>query len=145
MSNITYDWPPQTLSNLMGAYDEGKWEVKVIDFATGTGTLKRGTVVCLDAGGKGTIAAAGNENQAYGILLDEAVDATLTSPVGSVARAGSFRGDQLLVSTGTDRAKLSAARNLSGTGSGRTECMVYVVLPILALMGSVMHRVCRCR
>lgn len=113
MSNITYDWPPQTLSNLMGAYDEGKWETRVIDFAA-AGTLKRGTVISLDAGGKGVIAAAGNENQAYGILLDEVIDTTVTAPIGSVARAGSFKANQLLVSVGTDATKLTAALRQQG-------------------------------
>ena len=114
MSNITYEWPPQTLSNLMGAYDEGKWEVKVIDFATGAGTLKRGTVVCLDAAAKGVIAAPGVENQAFGILLDESLDTTVSAAVGNVARAGSFKANQLIVSTGTDAAKLTSALRQSG-------------------------------
>jgi hypothetical protein len=38
-------------------------------------------------------------------LLDEFVDTRLTPPVGNVARAGSFKADQLLVSAGTDAAK----------------------------------------
>jgi hypothetical protein len=113
MSNFTYDWPPQTLSNLMGAYDEGEWETKVIDFAA-AGTLKRGTVISLDAGGKGVIAAAGNEAQAYGILLDESLDTTVTSPVGSVARAGSFKANQLIVSTGTNATMLTSALRQAG-------------------------------
>ena len=110
----TIEWP-QPLSNILGAYDEGKWEAKVIEFLTGTAVLKRGSVISLDAGGKGVLAAAGNEDNAYGILLDEKVDTAVgTPPVGSVARAGSFKANQLWVAVGTDVAKLSAALRKQG-------------------------------
>jgi hypothetical protein len=45
----------------MGAYDEGKWEVKVIDLAPNVGVLKRGSVICTGSGGKRSIAVPGTE------------------------------------------------------------------------------------
>jgi hypothetical protein len=53
------------------------------------------------------LAAVGNENNAYGVLLDEAVDTGGASPAGSVARAGSFKAGELIVATGTDPVKVT--------------------------------------
>jgi hypothetical protein len=68
----------------------------------------------LGGDGKGILAAVGNENNAYRVLLDEAVDTGSASPAGSVPRAGSFKADQLLVGTGTDPVKLGVALRQQG-------------------------------
>jgi hypothetical protein len=115
MANPTIIQPaPAGLSDYLSSYDEAHWEVQVCELKPNTGTLLRGSVlsaIVADAG-KLTLTAAGSEDLAYGILLDEAVDTTQAysdaSVTGSVARAGSFRGPALRVATGTDVAKVTA-------------------------------------
>jgi hypothetical protein len=75
--------------------------------------LARGSVlsaVAADAG-KLTLTSAGSEATAYGILLDEQVDTSVTYSDGSVscsvARAGSFRGPALIVGVGTNGVTLA--------------------------------------
>jgi hypothetical protein len=97
----------------MGAYDEGHWETRVIDFGTGTGSLKRGTVICLDVGGKGAIAAAGNENQAeFRSIRRSTLPRLHLSAVWQEQEV--FKGNQLLVSVGTDGTKLTSALRQAG-------------------------------
>ena len=61
---------------------------------------------------------AGTEAQAYGILLDPAIDTSQAfgdgSVTGSIAKAGSFRGPALIVPAGIDAGLVSVA--LRGRG-----------------------------
>ena len=68
---------PDRLSNLMGAYDTGHWQTAVSEIKAGIGVLARGTVLATGTAGdigKLVKMTAGTEAQAYGVLLDEAVD-----------------------------------------------------------------------
>jgi hypothetical protein len=62
--------------------------------------------------GKLDLTKAGNEPQAFGILLDAAIDTAASaafsdgSVTGSIAKAGSFRGPALKVGVGADTATL---------------------------------------
>ena len=112
---------PTGLSNLMGAYDTGHWQTQVSEIKSGIGVLKRGTILATGTAGdigKLVKIAAGTEAQAYGVLLDEAVDTGAAyldgSITGSVAKAGSFRGAALIVPTGVDAGLISVA--LRGRG-----------------------------
>jgi hypothetical protein len=105
----------------LGAYDEGHWQTVVAEIKGGIGTLARGTVLATGSGadvGKLVKLTAGTEAQAYGVLLDEAVDTSVAysdgSITGSVAKAGSFRGPALLVPTGVDAGLIAVA--LRGRG-----------------------------
>jgi hypothetical protein len=112
---------PTGVSNLLGAYDEGHWQTVVAEIKGGIGTLARGTVLATGSGadvGKLVKLTAGTEAQAYGVLLDEAVDTSVAysdgSITGSVAKAGSFRGPALLLPTGVDAGLIAVA--LRGRG-----------------------------
>jgi hypothetical protein len=112
MANQTYDLPTP-LSNLMGSYDHAHWETQVCELKPNSGTLVRGSVlsaVVADAG-KLTLTAAGSEDLAYGVLLDPQIDTTASfsdgSVTASIARAGSFRGQALIIAAGTDAAKVT--------------------------------------
>ena len=108
------------LSNLMGAYDTGHWETVVAQLKPSTGILLRGSVLSAVAadGGKLTLTVGGSEATAYGVLLDVSVDTTAAysggSVTASVARAGSFKGEALIVGAGTNVALL--ATNLRDIG-----------------------------
>jgi hypothetical protein len=75
------------------------------------------SAVALDAG-KLSLTAAGSEDFAFGILLDPQVDTTHAfsdgSVTGSIARAGSFQGEALIVASGTDAAKVTARLRYQG-------------------------------
>jgi Bacteriophage lambda head decoration protein D len=108
------------LSDILGAYDVGHWETVTAQLKPSTGTLLRGSVlssVVADAG-KLTLTVGGSEATAYGILLDKSVDTTAPfsggSVTASVARAGSFRGEALIVGAGTDEAALAKQLRLIG-------------------------------
>ena len=112
---------PTGLSNLLGAYDEGHWQTVVAEIKAGIGILARGTVLATGtAGDVGKLVklTAGTEAQAYGVLLDEAIDTGVAysdgSVTGSIAKAGSFRGPALLVPTGVDAGLIAVA--LRGRG-----------------------------
>jgi hypothetical protein len=108
----TLDVPTGT-SNLLSAYDDAHWETVVAELKGASGVLKRGSVLSAVAadGGKLTLTTAGSEATAYGVLLDEQVDTTVTYSDGSVsasiARAGSFRGPALIVGVGTNGVALA--------------------------------------
>ena len=76
------------------------------------GVLEIGTVLSAGSYGKLVLATAGNENQAYGVLL-ETVDTSVKNPDGtvtaSVDRKGSFKAEALTVGVGTDLSKLVPA------------------------------------
>jgi head decoration protein D len=112
---------PSGLSNLLGAYDEGHWQTQVSEIKGGIGVLARGTILATGTAGdigKLVPLTAGTEAQAYGILLDPAIDTTVAysdgSVTGSVAKAGSFRGAALIVPAGVDAGLISVA--LRGRG-----------------------------
>jgi hypothetical protein len=109
---------PTMLSDICGAADIGDLDPKVISLEPNKGVLLRGSVICINAGGKGELAAAGNENNSFGILLDSAIDTAVPfsngNVTGSVGRHGSYKADQLLVGVGTDAVKLEASLRQEG-------------------------------
>jgi head decoration protein D len=120
MANQTYDLP-LNLGDLMGAYDEAHWQTQVCEIKAGIGVLTRGTILATGTAGdigKLVKLTAGTEAQAYGVLLDPAIDTAQAfsdgSVTGSVAKAGSFRGPALVVPTGVDAGLISVA--LRGRG-----------------------------
>jgi hypothetical protein len=120
MANQTYDLPPN-LGDLMGAYDQAHWQTQVSEIKSGIGVLTRGTVLATGTAGdigKLVKLTAGTEAQAYGILLDPAIDTaapfTDGTVTGSIAKAGSFRGPALIVPAGVDAGLIAVA--LRGRG-----------------------------
>jgi len=107
--NQTYEIPPN-LGDIMGAYDEAHWETAVLELSPDKGVLMRGTVLSAGPDRKLVATTAGNEAQAYGVLLDASVDTaalfTDGTVTGSVVRAGSFKGPALIVGVGTNAATL---------------------------------------
>ncbi len=67
--NETYEIPGM-LSNLQGAYDTAHWETVVLELTPDKGILTRGTVLSMGGTGKLDATTAGNEAQAFGVLLD---------------------------------------------------------------------------
>ena len=87
----------------------------------GIGVLQRGTILASGTGadvGKLVPLTASTEVNAYGVLLDGAVDTAAPfsngSVTGSIAKAGSFKGSALLVPTGVDAGLIAVA--LRGRG-----------------------------
>jgi hypothetical protein len=100
----------------MGAYDEGHWQTAVQEIKRGSGVLKRGSILATGSGadvGKLVPLTAGTEAQAYGVLLDPRIDTAVESSTGavtgSIARAGSFKGEKLIGGVGTNVPALSDA------------------------------------
>ena len=107
MANQTYDLP-QNLGDLMGAYDEAHWQTAVLEIKAGIGVLQRGTVLASGTAGdigKLVKLTAGTEAQAYGVLLDPAIDTAVAFGDGSGHRLD-CQG-RLLPGTGTDRSDRS--------------------------------------
>jgi hypothetical protein len=105
----------------MGAYDQAHWQTQVSEIKSGIGVLQRGTVLASGTGadiGKLVKLTATTEVNAYGVLLDPSIDTAAPfsdgSVTGSIAKAGSFKGSQLLVPTGIDAGLVSVA--LRGRG-----------------------------
>lgn len=98
---------PVPLSNIFGAAQIGYPDPKVIELEPNKGVLLRGSVIVLNAGGKGELVTATTQNNAYGILL-RGVD-TATEFTASVGRRGSYKASQLIVSAGVNAATLTAA------------------------------------
>ena len=96
----------------------------------GIGTLVRGTILATGSGadiGKLVKLTAGTEAQAYGVLLDPAIDTSVAfgdgSVTGSIAKAGSSRGPALIVPAGVDAGLIAVS--LRGRGifvEGATPC-----------------------
>ena len=66
-----------------------------------------GSVICIGAGMKGELANASNQNNVFGILLEDtntAVDAAFSNGTitASVGRRGSYKVSQIIVSAGVD-------------------------------------------
>jgi hypothetical protein len=114
MSNQTYDLP-SNLGDLMGAYDEAHWQTAVLELTPDAGVLTRGTVLSMGGTGKLDATTAGNESQAYGVLLDPSIDTAAAAAfsngqvTGSVAKSGSFRGAALIVGVGANVVTLTDA------------------------------------
>jgi hypothetical protein len=120
MANQTYDLPPD-LGDLMGAYDEAHWQTAVLEIKPGIGTLLRGTILASGTGadvGKLVPITPTTEVNAYGVLLDPAIDTAAAfsdgSVTGSIAKAGSFRGSALIVPAAVDAGLIAVA--LRGRG-----------------------------
>jgi hypothetical protein len=130
--NTTYDLPPN-LGDLMGAYDEAHWQTVVAELKPDVGVLVRGAVLSTGPDGKLLATTAGNEAQTFGVLLEPSVDTAQHfgdgSVTGSIARAGSFRGQALIVGVGTKVATLTAQLRLLG---------IFVEGPIVAPVAAVM-------
>lgn len=98
----------------MGAYDEAHWQTVVAELKPDVGVLVPGAVLSTSPDGKLLATTAGNEAQAFGVLLDPSADTAQHfgdgSVTGSVARAGSFRGQALIVGAGTNIATLTTQR-----------------------------------
>jgi hypothetical protein len=112
---------PKHRKLILGAYDEGHWQTQVCEIKAGIGVLARGTILATGSGadiGKLVKLSATTQANAYGILLDEAVDAGVAysdgSVTGSIAKAGSFRGPALIVPAGVDAGLIAVA--LRGRG-----------------------------
>ena len=112
---------PQNLGDILGAHHDGNLQTQVSEIKGGIGVLTRGTILATGtAGDVGKLVklTAGTEAQAYGVLLDPAIDTSAAfgdgSVTGSVAKAGSFRGPALIVPAGIDAGLVSVA--LRGRG-----------------------------
>ena len=118
--NQTYTLPAN-LGDILGAHHDGNFQTRVSKIKAGIGVLKRGTILATGSGadiGKLVLLTAGTEAQAYGVLLDPAIDTaapfTDGSVTGSIAKAGSFRGPALIVPPGIDAGLVSVS--LRGRG-----------------------------
>jgi Bacteriophage lambda head decoration protein D len=112
---------PSNLGDILGAHHDGNFETVTAEIKAGIGKLKRGTVLVSGSGadaGKLVLTAAGNEATAFGILLDPEIDTAVAftdgTVSGSVARAGTFRGAALIVSTGVNVATLTDTLRKNG-------------------------------
>jgi hypothetical protein len=112
---------PQNLGDLVGAHHDGNFQTQVSEIKAGIGVLTRGTILATGTAGdigKLVKLTAGTEAQAYGVLLDPAIDTAAAfgdgSVTGSIAKAGSFRGPALIVPAGVDAGLISVA--LRGRG-----------------------------
>lgn len=83
--------------------------------------LKRGTILASGTAGdigKLVLLTAGTEAQAYGVLLDPAVDTGAAfsdgTVTGSIAKSGTFKGSALIVPAGVDAGLIAVA--LRGRG-----------------------------
>ena len=110
----TYNFP-QNLGDILGAHHDGNFETVTAEIKAGIGVLKRGTVLASGAGadaGKLVLLAPASEATAFGILLDPSIDTAAAfsdgSVTGSVARAGTFKGNALIVPTGINGATVQS-------------------------------------
>jgi hypothetical protein len=97
----------QFYSDLFGAAIVGDPDPQLVEFKAASGVVKMGTIVALVTG-KAEIVNATNQATVFGIALHD-VDTTLANPNGSVARRGSYKGESLTVSAGTNGATLETA------------------------------------
>jgi hypothetical protein len=90
----------------------------VLELTPDKGILTRGTLLSMAGTGKLDATTAGNEAQAFGVLLDASVDTAQAfsggAVTGSVARAGSFKGQALIVGVGTNAVTLADALRKNG-------------------------------
>jgi hypothetical protein len=112
---------PQNLGDILGAHHDGNFQTQVSEIKAGIGVLKRGAILATGTAGdigKLVLLTAGTEAQAYGVLLDPAIDTAVAfgdgSVTGSIAKAGSFRGPALIVPAGVDAGLIAVA--LRGRG-----------------------------
>ena len=112
---------PQNLGDILGAHHDGNFETEVSEIKAGIGVLTRGTILASGTGadvGKLVKLSATTEANAYGVLLDPAVDTAVAfgdgSGTGSIAKAGSFRGPALIVPPGVDAGLIAVS--LRGRG-----------------------------
>ena len=92
------------LSNIFGAAQIGDPDPQVLEFTSAKGIVPRGAIVVLNAG-KAELVAAGGEANVFGIAL-ETVDTDVPPNTGAVARHGSYKASQLIVSAGVDAAAI---------------------------------------
>jgi hypothetical protein len=112
---------PQNLGDILGAHHDGNLQTQVSEIKAGIGVLVRGTILATGSGadiGKLVKLTATAEAQAYGVLLDPAIDTSVAfgdgSVTGSVAKAGTFKGSALIVPPGIDSGLVAVA--LRGRG-----------------------------
>jgi hypothetical protein len=112
---------PSNLGDILGASHDGNFNTQLSEIKAGIGVLKRGTILASGTGadiGKLVLLTAGTEGQAYGVLLDPAIDTGAAfsdgTVTGSIAKSGTFKGSALLVPVGVDAGLISVA--LRGRG-----------------------------
>ena len=112
---------PADLGSILGAHHDGNLQTQVSEIKAGIGVLTRGTILATGTAGdigKLVKLTAGTEAQAYGVLLDPAIDTAAPfsdgSITGSIAKAGSFKGAALIVPAGVDAGLIAVS--LRGRG-----------------------------
>ena len=88
---------PTNLGDILGAHHDGNLQTAVMEIKAGIGVLQRGAILAAGSGadvGKLVKLSATTEANAYGILLDPAIDTAAAhsdgSVTGSIAKAGSL-------------------------------------------------------
>ena len=80
--------------------------------------LLRGSIISLDAGGKGVLGTTANATSVIGVLLDGVIDTSVKDAAGkvyaTVERKGSFKASRLLIATGADLTKFIAPMRQQG-------------------------------
>jgi hypothetical protein len=104
---------------IQGAYDTMHWETVVLELTPDKGVLTRGSVLSMAGTGKLDATTAGNEAHSecsWNPSVDTAAAAAFSngSVTGSVARAGSFKGQALKVGVGTNTATMLDALRKNG-------------------------------
>jgi hypothetical protein len=112
---------PVNLGDILGAHHDGNFNTQVSEIKAGIGVLTRGTILASGTGadiGKLVKLSATTEANAYGILLDPAIDTAAAfsdgSVTGSIAKSGTFKGSALIVPAGVDAGLIAVA--LRGRG-----------------------------
>lgn len=112
---------PTNLGDILGAHHDGNFNTQVSEIKAGIGVLTRGTILASGTGadiGKLVKLSATTEANAYGILLDPAIDTAAVysdgSVTGSIAKSGTFKGSALIVPAGVDAGLIAVA--LRGRG-----------------------------
>lgn len=112
---------PTNLGDILGAHHDGNFNTQLNEIKAGIGVIKLGTVLASGTAGdigKLVLLTAGTEAQAYGVLLDPAIDTAAAfsdgTVTGSIAKSGTFKGSALLVPAGVDAGLISVA--LRGRG-----------------------------
>jgi hypothetical protein len=117
---LTYQ-TPVNLGDILGAHHDGNFNTQVSEIKAGIGVLTRGTILASGTGadiGKLVKVSATTEANAYGILLDPAIDTAAVysdgSVTGSIAKSETFKGSALIVPAGVDAGLIAVA--LRGRG-----------------------------
>ena len=106
---------PLRLSDIIGSANIGDLATITAEFAE-AGEYPLGTIMCLDTNGRLVGADGTNNNELYGILLEERIILDIASErntTGILARRGAFKAEMLTVAQGADiRPMVPILRNL---------------------------------